>query len=177
MRRLTNGIVIDVTQGWRKPKTRTMLPPAMSTKIATPKQTPPKTLSVAPIEGLTPSAIEPLPSTSVSVSVSPPPPPAPNSVSATQSPPCDREATSPTQNVSSPQKTPAKNSPSPPHSLKETTGKVKKVLPFVQTRSPFSFISFSFFLFFQFFFFFCLFQTFTLTFSSSSTFCKYYKNY
>ncbi|XP_020709256.2 uncharacterized protein LOC105687945 isoform X3 [Athalia rosae] len=103
-------------KGWRKPKTRTMLP-TMSTKIATPKQTPPKTLSVAPLEALTPS--EPLPSTSVSVS----PPP---SVSATQSSPCDREATSPTQTVSSPQKTPAKNSPSPPHSLKESNGKVKK---------------------------------------------------
>ncbi|XP_046747178.1 uncharacterized protein LOC124411788 isoform X12 [Diprion similis] len=111
-------------KGWRKPKTRTMLPP-MSTKIATPKQTPPKTLSVAPLDALPPS--EPLPSTSVSVSVSPPPPPLPaTTVSATQSPPCDREATSPTQTASSPQKTPAKNSPSPPHSLKESSGKVKK---------------------------------------------------
>ncbi|XP_046622497.1 uncharacterized protein LOC124306192 isoform X11 [Neodiprion virginianus] len=111
-------------RGWRKPKTRTMLPP-MSTKIATPKQTPPKTLSVAPLDALPPS--EPLPSTSVSVSVSPPPPPTPaTTVSATQSPPCDREATSPTQTASSPQKIPAKNSPSPPHSLKESSGKVKK---------------------------------------------------
>ncbi|KAK2582138.1 hypothetical protein KPH14_004502 [Odynerus spinipes] len=103
-------------KGWRKPKTRTMLPP-MSAKIATPKQTPPKTLSVAPIETLAPS--EPLPSTSTSIS----PPPV---VSVIQSPPSEREVTTPTQPATSPQKTPVKNSPSSPQSLKESSNKVKK---------------------------------------------------
>lgn len=104
-------------QGWRKPKTRTMLPP-MSTKVVTPKQTPPKTLSVAPLETLTPP--EPLPSTSSSIS----PPP---TVTVIQSPTSEREATSPIQPATSPQKTPVKNSPSPTHSLKESSSKVKKV--------------------------------------------------
>ncbi|XP_034948696.1 uncharacterized protein [Chelonus insularis] len=103
-------------KGWRKPKTRTMLPP-MSTKVVTPKQTPPKTLSVAPLETLTPP--EPLPSTSSSIS----PPPI---VTVIQSPTSEREATSPTQPSTSPQKTPVKNSPSPTQSLKESNGKVKK---------------------------------------------------
>lgn len=107
-------------QGWRKPKTRTMLPP-MSTKVVTPKQTPPKTLSVAPLETLTPP--EPLPSTSSSIS----PPPI---VTVIQSPTSEREATSPTtQTSASPQKiSPVKNSPSPTQSLKESNGKAKKVL-------------------------------------------------
>ncbi|KAG7188221.1 hypothetical protein KM043_016089 [Ampulex compressa] len=103
-------------KGWRKPKTRTMLP-SMSAKIATPKQTPPKTLSVAPIDTLVPS--EPLPSTSTSIS----PPPI---VSVIQSPPSECEVTTPTQPASSPQKTPVKNSPSSPQSLKESNNKVKK---------------------------------------------------
>ncbi|XP_014607424.1 PREDICTED: uncharacterized protein LOC106788567 isoform X12 [Polistes canadensis] len=103
-------------KGWRKPKTRTMLPP-MSAKIATPKQTPPKTLSVTPIETLASS--EPLPSTSTSIS----PPPV---VSVIQSPPSEREVTTPTQPATSPQKTPVKNSPSSPQSLKESSNKVKK---------------------------------------------------
>nr|XP_050845346.1 uncharacterized protein LOC127061895 isoform X11 [Vespula vulgaris] len=103
-------------KGWRKPKTRTMLPP-MSAKIATPKQTPPKTLSVTPIETLAPS--EPLPSTSTSIS----PPPV---VSVIQSSPSEREVTTPTQPATSPQKTPVKNSPSSPQSLKESSNKVKK---------------------------------------------------
>ncbi|XP_057323781.1 uncharacterized protein LOC130666622 isoform X3 [Microplitis mediator] len=105
-------------KGWRKPKTRTMLPP-MSTKVVTPKQTPPKTLSVAPLETLTPP--EPLPSTSSSIS----PPPI---VTVIQSPTSEREATSPTTQTSpSPQKiSPVKNSPSPTQSLKESNGKAKK---------------------------------------------------
>ncbi|XP_035717818.1 uncharacterized protein LOC118439795 isoform X12 [Vespa mandarinia] len=103
-------------KGWRKPKTRTMLPP-MSAKIATPKQTPPKTLSVTPIETLAPS--EPLPSTSTSIS----PPPV---VSVIQSSPSEREVTTPTQPATSPPKTPVKNSPSSPQSLKESSNKVKK---------------------------------------------------
>ncbi|XP_076177259.1 uncharacterized protein LOC143151727 isoform X2 [Ptiloglossa arizonensis] len=112
-------------KGWRKPKTRTMLPP-MSGKLSTPKQTPPKSLSVAPVESpLAPS--EPLASTSAcvstsaSASISPPP-----VVSVIQSPPSDRDVTTPTQPTSSPQKTPAKNSPSSPQSLKESNNKVKK---------------------------------------------------
>ncbi|XP_066584864.1 uncharacterized protein [Prorops nasuta] len=103
-------------KGWRKPKTRTMLPP-MSTKVVTPKQTP-KTLSVAPIESLAPSS-EPLPSTSTSVS----PPPV---VSVIQSPPAECEVTVPAQTTTSPQKTPVKNSPTSPQSLKESNSKVKK---------------------------------------------------
>ncbi|XP_043263245.1 uncharacterized protein LOC122403668 isoform X3 [Colletes gigas] len=112
-------------KGWRKPKTRTMLPP-MSGKLSTPKQTPPKSLSVAPVESpLVPS--EPLASTSAcvstsaSASISPPP-----VVSVIKSPPSDRDVTTPTQPSSSPQKTPAKNSPSSPQSLKESSNKVKK---------------------------------------------------
>ncbi|XP_029032975.1 uncharacterized protein LOC114871353 isoform X3 [Osmia bicornis bicornis] len=112
-------------KGWRKPKTRTMLPP-MSGKLSTPKQTPPKSLSVAPVESpLAPS--EPLASTSAcvstsaSASISPPP-----VVSVIQPPPCDRDVTTPTQPSSSPQKTPVKNSPSSPQSLKESGSKVKK---------------------------------------------------
>ncbi|XP_076235962.1 uncharacterized protein LOC143180251 [Calliopsis andreniformis] len=112
-------------KGWRKPKTRTILPP-MSGKLSTPKQTPPKSLSVAPVESpLAPS--EPLASTSAcvstsaSASISPPP-----VVSVMQPPPSDRDATSPTQPTTSPQKTPAKNSPSSPQSLKESGNKVKK---------------------------------------------------
>ncbi|XP_015127048.1 uncharacterized protein LOC107048400 isoform X2 [Diachasma alloeum] len=103
-------------KGWRKPKTRTMLP-SMSTKVVTPKQTPPKTLSVAPLEALTPP--EPLPSTSSSMS----PPPI---VTVIQSPSNERDTTSPTKITTSPQKTPVKNSPSPTQSLKESSGKVKK---------------------------------------------------
>ncbi|XP_047344890.1 uncharacterized protein LOC124947164 isoform X5 [Vespa velutina] len=103
-------------KGWRKPKTRTMLPP-MSAKIATPKQTPPKTLSVTPIETLAPS--EPLPSTSTSIS----PPPV---VSVIQSSPSEREVTTPTQPATSPPKTPVKNSPSSPQSLKESSNKDKE---------------------------------------------------
>ncbi|XP_012229273.2 uncharacterized protein [Linepithema humile] len=104
-------------KGWRKPKTRTMLPP-MNAKVATPKQTPPKTLSVAPIETLAPS--EPIPSTSTSIS----PPPV---VSVIQSPSSNEcEVATPAQPTSSPQKTPVKNSPSSPQSLKESNNKVKK---------------------------------------------------
>ncbi|XP_032684903.1 uncharacterized protein LOC116850552 isoform X4 [Odontomachus brunneus] len=103
-------------KGWRKPKTRTMLPP-MNAKVATPKQTPPKTLSVAPIETLAPS--EPLPSTSTSIS----PPPV---VSVIQSPSSECEVATPAQPTSSPQKTPVKNSPTSPQSLKESNNKVKK---------------------------------------------------
>ncbi|XP_011298363.1 uncharacterized protein [Fopius arisanus] len=103
-------------KGWRKPKTRTMLP-SMNTKIVTPKQTPPKALSVAPLEALTPP--EPLPSTSSSMS----PPPI---VTVIQSPSNERDTTSPTKITTSPQKTPVKNSPSPTQSLKESSGKVKK---------------------------------------------------
>ncbi|XP_011341994.1 uncharacterized protein LOC105282033 isoform X7 [Ooceraea biroi] len=104
-------------KGWRKPKTRTMLPP-MNAKVATPKQTPPKTLSVAPIETLAPS--EPVPSTSTSIS----PPPV---VSVIQSPSSNEcEVATPAQPTSSPQKTPVKNSPSSPQSLKESNNKVKK---------------------------------------------------
>ncbi|XP_043479411.1 uncharacterized protein LOC122509419 isoform X7 [Leptopilina heterotoma] len=103
-------------KGWRKPKTRTMLP-SMSAKIATPKQTPPKTLSVTPLEPIAQS--EPLPSTSASIS----PPPV---VTVIQSSPSEREISSPTQPTSSPQKTPIKNSPSPPQSHQESSSKVKK---------------------------------------------------
>ncbi|XP_015603632.1 uncharacterized protein LOC107271759 isoform X11 [Cephus cinctus] len=107
-------------KGWRKPKTRTMLP-TMSTKVVTPKQTPPKTLSVAPLETLSPTC-EPLPSTSTSVS--PPPLTIP---AIAQSPASERKPASPIQPCSSsPQKTPVKNSPSPPQSLKESGSKVKK---------------------------------------------------
>ncbi|XP_054010482.1 uncharacterized protein LOC128893509 isoform X1 [Hylaeus anthracinus] len=112
-------------KGWRKPKTRTMLPP-MSGKLSTPKQTPPKSLSVAPVESPLASS-EPLASTSAcvstsaSASISPPP-----VVSVIKSPPSDRDVTTPTQTTSSPQKTPAKNSPSSPQSLKESSNKVKK---------------------------------------------------
>ncbi|XP_076224627.1 uncharacterized protein LOC116432350 isoform X2 [Nomia melanderi] len=112
-------------KGWRKPKTRTMLPP-MSGKLSTPKQTPPKSLSVVPVESpLVPA--EPLASTSAcvstsaSASVSPPP-----VVSVIQPPPSDCDVTTPTQLTTSPQKTPAKNSPSSPQSLKESSNKVKK---------------------------------------------------
>lgn len=117
--------IIGVTQGWRKPKTRTMLPP-MSGKLSTPKQTPPKSLSVVPVENsLIPS--EPLASTSTcvstsaSASISPPP-----IVSVIQSTPSDCDVTTSTQSATSPQKT-AKNSPSSPQSLKESSNKVKKV--------------------------------------------------
>ncbi|XP_014468510.1 PREDICTED: uncharacterized protein LOC106741233 [Dinoponera quadriceps] len=103
-------------KGWRKPKTRTMLPP-MNAKVATPKQTPPKTLSVAPIETLAPS--EPLPSTSTSIS----PPPV---VSVIQSPSSECEVATPAQPTSSPQKTPVKNSPTSPQSLKESNNKEKE---------------------------------------------------
>ncbi|XP_043525290.1 serine-rich adhesin for platelets-like isoform X7 [Frieseomelitta varia] len=112
-------------KGWRKPKTRTMLPP-MSGKVSTPKQTPPKSLSVVPVESpLAPS--EPLASTSAcvstsaSASISPPP-----VVSVIQPPPSDCDVSTPTQPATSPQKTPAKNSPSSPQSLKESSNKVKK---------------------------------------------------
>ncbi|XP_050480162.1 uncharacterized protein LOC126868586 isoform X3 [Bombus huntii] len=112
-------------KGWRKPKTRTMLPP-MSGKVPTPKQTPPKSLSVVPVESpLAPS--EPLASTSAcvstsaSASISPPP-----VVSVIQAPPSDCDVTTPSQPTTSPQKTPAKNSPSSPQSLKESSNKVKK---------------------------------------------------
>ncbi|CAL7941446.1 unnamed protein product [Xylocopa violacea] len=112
-------------KGWRKPKTRTMLPP-MSGKLSTPKQTPPKSLSIAPVESpLAPS--EPLASTSAcvstsaSASISPPP-----VVSVIQPSPSDCDVTTPTQPATSPQKTPAKNSPSSPQSLKESSNKVKK---------------------------------------------------
>ncbi|XP_020287639.1 uncharacterized protein LOC109856598, partial [Pseudomyrmex gracilis] len=104
-------------KGWRKPKSRTMLP-SMNAKVATPKQTPPKTLSVAPIETLAPS--EPIPSTSTSIS----PPPV---VSVIQSPSSNEcEVTTPAQPTSSPQKTPVKNSPSSPQSLKESNNKDKE---------------------------------------------------
>lgn len=103
-----------------------MLPP-MSGKLSTPKQTPPKSLSVSLVESpLAPS--EPLASTSAcvstsaSASISPPP-----VVSVTQPPSSDRDVTTPTQPATSPQKTPAKNSPSSPQSLKESSNKVKKV--------------------------------------------------
>ncbi|XP_060817545.1 uncharacterized protein LOC132908030 isoform X3 [Bombus pascuorum] len=112
-------------KGWRKPKTRTMLPP-MSGKVPTPKQTPPKSLSVVPVESpLAPS--EPLASTSAcvstsaSASISPPP-----VVSVIQAAPSDCDVTTPSQPTTSPQKTPAKNSPSSPQSLKESSNKVKK---------------------------------------------------
>ncbi|XP_076224629.1 uncharacterized protein LOC116432350 isoform X6 [Nomia melanderi] len=112
-------------KGWRKPKTRTMLPP-MSGKLSTPKQTPPKSLSVVPVESpLVPA--EPLASTSAcvstsaSASVSPPP-----VVSVIQPPPSDCDVTTPTQLTTSPQKTPAKNSPSSPQSLKESSNKDKE---------------------------------------------------
>lgn len=118
--------IIGVIQGWRKPKTRTMLPP-MSGKLSTPKQTPPKSLSVVPVESsLVPS--EPLASTSTcvstsaSASISPPP-----IVSVIQPTPSDCDVTTSTQSATSPQKTTAKNSPSSPQSLKETSNKVKKV--------------------------------------------------
>ncbi|XP_048269806.1 uncharacterized protein LOC100650027 isoform X5 [Bombus terrestris] len=112
-------------KGWRKPKTRTMLPP-MSGKVPTPKQTPPKSLSVVPVESpLAPS--EPLASTSAcvstsaSASISPPP-----VVSVIQAPPSDCDVTTPSQPSTSPQKTPAKNSPSSPQSLKESSNKEKE---------------------------------------------------
>ncbi|XP_026294705.1 uncharacterized protein LOC412594 isoform X6 [Apis mellifera] len=112
-------------KGWRKPKTRTMLPP-MSGKLSTPKQTPPKSLSVVPVESsLVPS--EPLASTSTcvstsaSASISPPP-----IVSVIQPMPSDCDVTTSTQSATSPQKTTAKNSPSSPQSLKESSNKVKK---------------------------------------------------
>lgn len=112
-------------KGWRKPKTRTMLPP-MSGKLSTPKQTPPKSLSVVPVESsLVPS--EPLASTSTcvstsaSASISPPP-----IVSVIQPTPSDCDVTTSTQSATSPQKTTAKNSPSSPQSLKESSNKVKK---------------------------------------------------
>nr|XP_033192529.1 uncharacterized protein LOC117158091 isoform X5 [Bombus vancouverensis nearcticus] len=112
-------------KGWRKPKTRTMLPP-MSGKVPTPKQTPPKSLSVVPVESpLAPS--EPLASTSAcvstsaSASISPPP-----VVSVIQAPPSDCDVTTPSQPTTSPQKTPAKNSPSSPQSLKESSNKEKE---------------------------------------------------
>ncbi|XP_043800911.1 uncharacterized protein LOC122719288 isoform X5 [Apis laboriosa] len=112
-------------KGWRKPKTRTMLPP-MSGKLSTPKQTPPKSLSVVPVESsLIPS--EPLASTSTcvstsaSASISPPP-----IVSVIQSTPSDCDVITSTQSATSPQKTTAKNSPSSPQSLKESSNKVKK---------------------------------------------------
>ncbi|XP_018056813.1 PREDICTED: uncharacterized protein LOC108692820 [Atta colombica] len=104
-------------KGWRKPKTRTMLPP-MNAKVATPKQTPPKSLSVAPIETLAPS--EPIPSTSASIS----PPLVVSVIQSSSSNEC--EVTTPAQPTSSPQKTPVKNSPSSPQSLKESNNKVKK---------------------------------------------------
>ncbi|XP_044016997.1 uncharacterized protein LOC122858276 isoform X3 [Aphidius gifuensis] len=105
-------------KGWRKPKSRTMLP-SMSTKVVTPKQTPPKTLSVIPLETLSPC--DPLPSTSSSIS------PSPIVTSVVQSTTSERDPTSPMKNsTSSPQKTPVKNSPSPTQSLKESSGKVKK---------------------------------------------------
>ncbi|XP_006623894.1 uncharacterized protein LOC102678519 isoform X2 [Apis dorsata] len=111
-------------KGWRKPKTRTMLPP-MSGKLSTPKQTPPKSLSVVPVENsLIPS--EPLASTSTcvstsaSASISPPP-----IVSVIQSTPSDCDVTTSTQSATSPQKT-AKNSPSSPQSLKESSNKEKE---------------------------------------------------
>lgn len=103
-----------------------MLPP-MSGKVPTPKQTPPKSLSVVPVESpLAPS--EPLASTSAcvstsaSASISPPP-----VVSVIQASPSDCDVTTPSQPTTSPQKTPAKNSPSSPQSLKESSNKVKKV--------------------------------------------------
>ena len=103
-----------------------MLPP-MSGKVSTPKQTPPKSLSVVPVESpLAPS--EPLASTSAcvstsaSASISPPP-----VVSVIQPPPSDCDVSTLTQPATSPQKTPAKNSPSSPQSLKESSNKVKKV--------------------------------------------------
>lgn len=95
-----------------------MLPP-MNAKVATPKQTPPKTLSVAPIETLAPS--EPVPSTSTSIS----PPPVVSVIQSSSSNEC--EVATPAQPTSSPQKTPVKNSPSSPQSLKESNNKVKKV--------------------------------------------------
>ncbi|XP_018354954.1 PREDICTED: uncharacterized protein LOC108755959 isoform X10 [Trachymyrmex septentrionalis] len=104
-------------KGWRKPKTRTMLPP-MNAKVATPKQTPPKSLSVAPIETLAPS--EPIPSTSASIS----PPLVVSVIQSSSSNEC--EVATPAQPTSSPQKTPVKNSPSSPQSLKESNNKVKK---------------------------------------------------
>ncbi|XP_070511037.1 serine-rich adhesin for platelets isoform X2 [Cardiocondyla obscurior] len=104
-------------KGWRKPKTRTMLPP-MNAKVATPKQTPPKTLSVAPIETLAPS--EPIPSTSASIS----PPPVVSVIQSSSSNEC--EVATPAQPTSSPQKTPVKNSPSSPQSLKESNNKDKE---------------------------------------------------
>ncbi|XP_025264699.1 uncharacterized protein LOC105257000 isoform X5 [Camponotus floridanus] len=104
-------------KGWRKPKTRTMLPP-MNAKVATPKQTPPKTLSVAPIETLAPS--EPVPSTSTSIS----PPPVVSVIQSSSSNEC--EVATPAQPTSSPQKTPVKNSPSSPQSLKESNNKDKE---------------------------------------------------
>ncbi|XP_043800910.1 uncharacterized protein LOC122719288 isoform X4 [Apis laboriosa] len=112
-------------KGWRKPKTRTMLPP-MSGKLSTPKQTPPKSLSVVPVESsLIPS--EPLASTSTcvstsaSASISPPP-----IVSVIQSTPSDCDVITSTQSATSPQKTTAKNSPSSPQSLKESSNKEKE---------------------------------------------------
>lgn len=102
-----------------------MLPP-MSGKLSTPKQTPPKSLSVVPVESsLVPS--EPLASTSTcvstsaSASISPPP-----IVSVIQPMPSDCDVTTSTQSATSPQKTTAKNSPSSPQSLKESSNKVKK---------------------------------------------------
>lgn len=99
----------------------------MSGKLSTPKQTPPKSLSVVPVESpLVPA--EPLASTSAcvstsaSASISPPP-----VVSVIQPPPSDCDVTTPAQLTTSPQKTPAKNSPSSPQSLKESSNKVKKV--------------------------------------------------
>ncbi|XP_018399435.1 PREDICTED: uncharacterized protein LOC108777126 [Cyphomyrmex costatus] len=106
-------------KGWRKPKTRTMLP-SMNAKVATPKQTPPKSLSVAPIETLAPS--EPIPSTSASIS----PPLVVSVIQSSSSNEC--EVATPAQPTSSPQKTPVKNSPSSPQSLKESNNKI-------QTRS------------------------------------------
>ncbi|XP_018366543.1 PREDICTED: uncharacterized protein LOC108763420 isoform X8 [Trachymyrmex cornetzi] len=104
-------------KGWRKPKTRTMLPP-MNAKVATPKQTPPKSLSVAPIETLAPS--EPIPSTSASIS----PPLVVSVIQSSSSNEC--EVATPAQPTSSPQKTPVKNSPSSPQSLKESNNKDKE---------------------------------------------------
>ncbi|KYM98955.1 Protein lin-10 [Cyphomyrmex costatus] len=104
-------------KGWRKPKTRTMLP-SMNAKVATPKQTPPKSLSVAPIETLAPS--EPIPSTSASIS----PPLVVSVIQSSSSNEC--EVATPAQPTSSPQKTPVKNSPSSPQSLKESNNKDKE---------------------------------------------------
>jgi hypothetical protein len=131
-------------QGWRKPKTRTLLPTSMSndrSKLSSTKPTTPaKPTSLAlGHEVLT----EPLPSTSIT-----PPPPRPSLHSANiastamsavttgldlASPDhqlghqMERLGSPKPDSINAPTSPLAKNSPTSPHSLKESVSKVKKV--------------------------------------------------